>query len=113
MVSLNFIYWFAVALVLGIKIANELQDVSWKLWLKAVRDFFFGTNESGYTSVTFIAVAWVICAWYTGAVWGGQDTLPLHPAIALLLGSLVELLVPPVAKRIITMITNAIGGKDA
>jgi len=81
---------------------------------EAAVEWFIGSPESSTTSVTYVAVAGVLCAWYTGAItFGGepQGILTVHPVMALCLGSLCELVVPPVTMRIVTTITSAMGAK--
>ena len=81
---------------------------------EAAVEWFIGSPESSTTSVTYVAVAGVLCAWYTGAItFGGepQGILTVHPVMALCLGSLCELVVPPVTMKIVTTITSAVGVK--
>lgn len=106
--------WFFIGVGLTLLIKFLRKSYKKQPTLKdAALEWFIGSPESTTTSITYIAVAGVICAWYGGALeFGGeaQDYITVHPVMALCLGSLCELIVPPATMRIVTFITGVFGG---
>lgn len=105
--------WFFIGVGLTLLIKFLRASYKKRKSLKdAAMEWFIGSNESAVTSVTYVGVAGVICAWYGGAVSFGADPqtyLTVHPLLALCLGSLCELVVPPVTLKIVSTITGMFG----
>lgn len=102
---------FAVLLTNLIKIARQMREQApdkHRSFLEAVGDFFVGDSKATISSITVIAVEWILGAVYIDRLGFGEASwlmsIPQHPAIACLLGSLAEgvapLLVKPMVKRL-------------
>jgi len=127
-------YLGAAWLTLGYKFAKYLYD-NRKLWMaahggaedtgdvlkpwpmrRAVFQWFFeGSAGNAVSWITTVGVVWVGGYLYLSS--SLMDTLPVHPSIAFLLGSLAEMTAPEVSKylvgKVVPMLERAFGGKTA
>jgi len=104
-----------LVLTVGLKLWRQHHE-SGKTWKEVLFHFFCGSAIAKYTTVTYVAAALAIISWYAGGwTWNGepQSVIPVHWSFALMLGSLMELIVPPVLEFVIgTFVTafSKVGG---
>lgn len=73
-------------------------------WKKVVLNFFFLDTTSTTTTFTVLGVYFVLCHWYTQ-----QDVIPVHWSWAFLLGTLGELIAPPLTNKIVNLVVTSVG----
>lgn len=110
MVKLWSAYIVAAVFTLSLKLMKYLyeqnkQEITLQ---KAISEFFLGGNQTAVSSVAILGVEWVFGAIYidhlTFIFGEALNSVPKHPSIAFLLGSIAEVIAPMGVKALTTRI---------